>query len=325
MIRSYFLCGLGLVLAIAVSFSIAQTPSKAVDKKQTPNPEKTLRERMRENQKKLNASIDFAGVDDPRTTLDEVLKDLGKRHDIFIDVNERAFEAEGLKDVKTTPLATEGRPIPAIKGVSLDYVLRKILSRIPVTSGATYINRGESLLITTGQFRFEDVYLDPDHRPRPSFAANLVGLPFIHRSFNKQPLEDALKELSEHTLINIVLDVRVAEKAQATVTGDFADVPIDTAVEVLANQADLKSVLLDNVLYVTSKEKAKVLESDYRRRRLYDEQLTEEEKAANERLQRKQHPNGVGEKQSREDEKQDERLARVKEIRVKMRKLALAA
>jgi hypothetical protein len=176
-------------------------------------------------------------------------------------------------------------------------------------------------VITTGQFRFAEVYLDPDRRQRPSLEDYLVGLPLIRRNFIKQPLEAALKELSEHSLINVVLDIRVAEKAQAAVTGDFADVPIDTAVELLANQADLKSVLLDNVLYVTSKKNAKTLEDEYRRRRLYDQQLTEEEKAAIERFERTMNPKGVGEKQQREDEKQEEKLSRAKTIRLKMRKL----
>jgi hypothetical protein len=168
MIRSRSLCVLGLVLALAVSFSFAETPPKAADKKESPAPEKSLRERMRENQKKLNASIDFAGVDDPKTTLDEVLKELGKRYDLFFDVNDRAFEGEGLKDVRSSPLVGESRPISPMKGVTLDHVLRRVLSRIPVTSGATYINRGESIVITTGQFRFAEVYLDPDRRQRPS-------------------------------------------------------------------------------------------------------------------------------------------------------------
>jgi hypothetical protein len=40
------------------------------------------------------------------------------------------------------------------------------------------------------------------------------------------------------------------------------DVPLDTAVGLLASMADLRAVSLDNVLYVTSRAKAKELEAE---------------------------------------------------------------
>jgi hypothetical protein len=325
MIRSYFLCGLGLVLAVAVSFSVAQTPPKAVDKMESPAPEKTLRERMRENQKKLTASIDFAGVDDPTTTLGDVLKDLGKRYDIVIDVKDRAFEAEGLRDVLSTPLVSDGKPLPPLKAVSLDYVLRKIFSRIPVVSGATYINRGETIEITTGQFRYAEIYFDPD-RQGPDLPA-FIALPLVHRNVAKQPLEDALKEIAEHTLINIVLDARVGEKARAAVTADFADVPLDMAVGVLADMADLKSVLLANVLYVTTRDNAKVLQAEYRRRRNYDESLRDADVRAENDEQRAYFISAIREKRARELEADaitdTEKKARADLLRAEIRWLEL--
>jgi hypothetical protein len=319
MIRSRSLCLLGLVLALAVSFSFAETPPRAADKKESPAPEKSLRERMRENQKKLNASIDFVGIEDPKTTLDEILKDLGKRYEIFFDINERAFEAEGLKDVKSTPLVSEGMPIPPMKGVSLDYVLRKILSRIPVASGATYMNRGESIEITSPQFRFAEIHPDPDRPGR---------LPLAHVTLDKQSLEDALKKLADHSSFNIVLDARCSEKARILVTADLANVPIDTAVRLLAEMAELKVVLVDNVLFVTTKESAKELHEEYRRRRNYDIEMETAESVA-EAINpfRFGFPKGISEDQLRAIEKlialQAEKKATKEMIESRIRQLEI--
>jgi hypothetical protein len=244
-----------VVLVVAVAFTAAQTPPKEADK---PAAEKTSRDRIRETQKKLNAPVDYGGMDDVKATFDEVLTELAKIHGILFDVNERAFEEEGVKDVLRVPVVPDGKPLPAMKGVTLDHLLRKILTRIPVQSGATYINRGDSIEIMTGLHRAAELHLDPSRYGQ---------LPVVTANIAKQPLEGALKELVKESGFNIVLDVRAKEKADANVAGDFANVPLDTAVRILADMADLKPVLLDNVLYVTTKENAKALQEEYQQRR----------------------------------------------------------
>ena len=44
------------------------------------------------------------------------------------------------------------------------------------------------------------------------------------------------------------------------------NVPVDTAVRVLADMADLQPAFLDNVIYVTTRENAKRLEQDSKKR-----------------------------------------------------------
>jgi hypothetical protein len=56
-----------------------------------------------------------------------------------------------------------------------------------------------------------------------------------------------------------VIDSRTEEKAKTRVTATFHSVPVDTAVLILADMADLRAVALDNVLYVTTKENAEQL------------------------------------------------------------------
>ena len=82
--------------------------------------------------------------------------------------------------------------------------------------------------------------------------------PLVSVEFDKTTtLGTALKELNRYG--NVVLDARAIKEGQATVTADLANVPLDTAVRMFADMAGLKVVKLDNSLYVTSKDNAKVL------------------------------------------------------------------
>jgi len=93
-------------------------------------------------------------------------------------------------------------------------------------------------------------------------------MPLVSVAFEKRPLTDALKELSTLTDVSVVVDSRAGEKEGNTaVTATFKNVPLDTAVRVLADIAGLSSMLIDNVLYVTTMPNAKVLEAEQARRR----------------------------------------------------------
>jgi hypothetical protein len=228
-----------------------------VTREQAKRQRQLKREQIRGMGKKLEVPVTFSGVDDPKTKLSDVLDDLGTTHDVVFNVNERAFQAEGLKDILSTPLASEGKPLPRLKNVSLNTVLRKVLSRIPSISGATFVNRGDEIEITTMDAFKASVFLDPERR-RP--------FPLVRVEIAKQPLEEALRELAEESGFNIVLDAHAGEKVKAEVAGSFQSVPLDTAVRILADMADLKPVLLENVLYVTSKDNARALEEEDHRR-----------------------------------------------------------
>ena len=56
--------------------------------------------------------------------------------------------------------------------------------------------------------------------------------------------------------MNIVLDGRAGDKGRTPVTARLTDVPLDNAVKVLADMADLTPVVVGRVLYVTSKDNA---------------------------------------------------------------------
>ena len=85
--------------------------------------------------------------------------------------------------------------------------------------------------------------------------------------FEKRPLDQALRSLALETGFSIVLDTnRAGERAQAHVTARFRGIGLENAVRVLADQAELKSVLVDKVLYVTTPENAELLQKEEERR-----------------------------------------------------------
>jgi type II secretory pathway component HofQ len=88
-------------------------------------------------------------------------------------------------------------------------------------------------------------------------VASVRLLPLVAQQFRKVPLEKALDDLADLSGFNIVLDARAEEKGSTKVTARLTNVPIDTAVRVLADMAGLAVVRLDNVFYVTTPENAK--------------------------------------------------------------------
>jgi hypothetical protein len=198
---------------------------------------------------KLNQRVKFDGIEDARTTLGDALDKLAKLGDVAFDVDESAFKAENVVEVLKTEIATT--PIPAMKNVRFSTVLHKVLSRIPTaTAGATFLVRGDSIEITTVAFQNVAVW----------GGTNVPRLPLVNLVLEKTPLEDAVKELAELSDFNIVVDNRVADKMKVPVSAKFLNTPLDTALRFLTDMADLRTVHLDNVLYVTTKENAAVLE-----------------------------------------------------------------
>jgi len=76
-------------------------------------------------------------------------------------------------------------------------------------------------------------------------------------------LPAALKQLAKSTNTNLVLDPRVGKEAKtAALTLQLEDVPLETAVRLMAEVAGLKSVRVGNVLFVTTEARADKLRSE---------------------------------------------------------------
>lgn len=76
------------------------------------------------------------------------------------------------------------------------------------------------------------------------------------------PFATAAKQLASDTGANVVIDPRLKDKANSGVSLKLDDVPLETAVRLLAEVADLRAVRMNNVLFVTTPERAEKLRAD---------------------------------------------------------------
>src|SRR5439155_16619016 len=83
-----------------------------------------------------------------------------------------------------------------------------------------------------------------------------LGQPLVNVVCDTRPLERALADIAEQAGRNVVLDTRITDREKLAVTAKLLNSPLDTAVRVLAEMVNLKSVQLDNVFVVTTREHA---------------------------------------------------------------------
>jgi hypothetical protein len=214
--------------------------------------------------RKLAARVDLDGGFDANTPLVEALGFLSDRHGLTILIDTEAFKAAGIQEIENQPVK-----LRKMKGVQLSTIIRLLASQ----AQATFVVRPDYVEITTPQKAATEIWgnvpapgeglapleapsKQPVGRPRPRMQ-------LVQAAYDRRPLDEALKELSDTTGISIVLDGRRAgDKAKATVTATLSNVPLDTAVRLLANQAELKLIQLDNVLIVTTPENVKTLREE---------------------------------------------------------------
>src|SRR5262245_17863012 len=88
---------------------------------------------------RLADTVDFPGFDDPKMTLQDALEYLTDRYDLSFDLDEKAFAKAIGKDKPRSILQDQiaSPPMPRMRGVGLETILRKLLARIDVPSNAT--------------------------------------------------------------------------------------------------------------------------------------------------------------------------------------------
>src|SRR5260370_34642295 len=81
----------------------------------------------------------------------------------------------------------------------------------------------------------------------------------VNLDLDKEELEKALKDLSKETAVQVLIDKKIAKEAATLVTLQLEDIPFETAIRLLCEQAAVKPVRMGNVLYITSPANAKEL------------------------------------------------------------------
>ena len=128
-----------------------------------------------------------------------------------------------------------------VKDVKARAALRKMLDPY----GLTFVVVGDAVVVTT-----EDA----------AAARQLSQRVSVH--LDKVQLAAALKQLGRDTGVNLALDPRAEKEASAQVSLDVEDVPLETAVRLLAEMAGLQPVRAANILFVTRKEVAAEMRAD---------------------------------------------------------------
>ena len=220
--------------------------------------------RILEFQKKLHERIDYELL--VPTTLDKALHELLTQHGIPWTVNVNAFVAAQVDGsiIKKTQIDK----IDKMTGVTRATVLKRLLDQIPSDGGKgtpTYLIRPDSIEITTVGARMAETEGARAASGADDGGGVFTPPPLVYAAFNDAPLQDALKEMARNTETIIVLDARAG--AATKVTAELPGVPVDVALELLTDMADLKVVRLANVYYVTSPKNAERLQQEEDQRR----------------------------------------------------------
>jgi hypothetical protein len=208
-------------------------------------------------QERLATPLKFNGFDDAKMTLGDGLQFLSQRCDVRIVVNEKAFRDR--PDLLKTEIIGN-RPIEPTTA-PLGQMLQTLLTRADSEdSEVAYVIRRDRVEVTTRSALAAEFF--------PNRHLDLPPVPLVIVSLKKVPLESALEKLARTHDVNIVLDGRAGEAARMPVSAELVNVPLDTAVRLLADMAGLKAVQIDNVVYVTTPANAAVLQKEEERRLL---------------------------------------------------------
>lgn len=163
-------------------------------------------------------------------SLNELITDLKDKSKLTVTIDPMVYQF-GLDPNQPTVTVN-------LKQVKLKDGLRQALAPFNLKCGLTkdglYISTEDGL--TTKQLR-QRVSVDCDGT---AFAA-------------------AVRQLAADTGANVVIDPRLKDKANVAVTLKLEDVPLETAVRLLSEVADLGAVRMSNVLFVTTADRAEKL------------------------------------------------------------------
>jgi hypothetical protein len=233
----------------------------------------------------LNKRISLDKVDG--LPLKDVLEVIGDKTELPIIVDEKAFDDMGLPKVMEQPIA-----LPHFKATRAATILRLVAKQLRGETGysGACLVRGDNIEMTSTYHAWfeltgteipqappapmkEDaiqfqVASDANLRPEvaPVGSTKRLGLPVVHVDFDQKPLREAIQELADSTGATIIVDGRLGDKAKAPVTVTFTNAFLDTALDLIAEGADLTVVRVDNTFYLTTPENAEKVRKQRPRR-----------------------------------------------------------
>ncbi len=181
-------------------------------------------------------------------SLDAILTQLSQITEVTFLINDRAFPP----DFKAGEMRLSGGSIPA--GVRAEQALRIVLDSAGAGgSRLGYLVRPGYVEIVPAS-ELEKFYSPArprgDDRPRPEVV------PLTSAVLADEPLNTALTRLLGASDQTVVVSPKVGDKSRAPVSARLLNVPFDTAVELLAEQAGLVVIRRDRAYLVTVPESA---------------------------------------------------------------------
>jgi RNA polymerase sigma factor (sigma-70 family) len=193
-------------------------------------------------------------------SLKDVLDFLSERYQVTFIIDNQAFDRAGKQNVADTQIRLQKMP-----GVTLDTILRHVLGQV---GGAILVRSNHLEVTTTDQAAAES---------RNGVLGEFTGPslpPLVNLVCEQVRLEQVLSDIARQSGRNVVLDPRVKDRERIVITATLLNTPVETAMRVVAELANLKSVAMDNVLFVTTVEQATNLIAE-------DADRAERRKAAN--------------------------------------------
>jgi hypothetical protein len=207
---------------------------------------------------KLAMEIETKEFTDPRTLKDFI-------QNIYEKAAEKGVELAILIDVASFKMEDESAPnpydaqvqLPAIpRTVTVAEALRMAIRQLPINNGhmgAMLLRNGKIEIVSTTAAT-PQVLLQETLPPR---------------SFDKVPFAEVMRQISEMTGVTILLDPRLQEKAQTGISAEFrGDVRVEAALRMLSDMVELRMVLMEGGVYVTTPSNAEALEKQVRKRKL---------------------------------------------------------
>jgi hypothetical protein len=201
----------------------------------------------------LQAVIDWEGIDDPKMTLREALRLLRNQYKVNIpfDFNDTAFLrafGDSNKDIRDEVIGRiQAQRLP------LAALLRRMLGKVVVASGASFLLRDGHVEVTTEEAIRLELKIPP-----PEKETDWKPLPFIiiYMNLDGATLESACEKIAERAGCSVLIDPRVKEKASTAIKARLINIPLDAAVELVADMAGLAVARKANAYYLTTPENA---------------------------------------------------------------------
>jgi hypothetical protein len=221
-------------LAVALAFALALTAAPAAPVPPPRDAKKTGETPAEKVRKALDQNIANLEIDNQQLNL--ALEQLHEETKInFVIDRTTITQMMGLDPDNGAPVRAK------LQNVKAKTALRNILDQYSLA----YAVIGESVLITSEEMA---VYRQLKQR--------------VSVDLDRVKMEIALKGLARETATNLLVDSRALKEGQNPVTLQLDDVPLETAVRLIAEEAGLKPVRMGNVVLVTTKAHATELRNE---------------------------------------------------------------